>query len=78
MAVVDTDAVASPCINVCQIDAHSGLCSGCFRTLAEIAAWSSAANDYRLRILQAVERRRAEYDPLGSALGGELRADCER
>ena len=30
--------VASPCINICVIDAVSGLCAGCGRTLAEIAA----------------------------------------
>ena len=35
------DAVPSPCINVCRIDAASGLCVGCARTLDEIAAWSS-------------------------------------
>ncbi|HPT50367.1 MAG TPA: DUF1289 domain-containing protein [Accumulibacter sp.] len=75
---MDTEAVASPCINICRMDAHSGLCGGCFRTLAEIAAWSGATNDRRLRILQAVERRRADHDPLGGALGGELRGDCER
>ena len=29
----------SPCISVCRMDAVSGLCEGCFRTLDEIAAW---------------------------------------
>ena len=33
-------AVASPCIQVCAVDAASGLCLGCRRTLAEIAGWS--------------------------------------
>ena len=31
--------VASPCINVCRMDARSGLCDGCYRTIDEIAAW---------------------------------------
>ena len=36
------NAVApSPCINVCRMDAASGLCEGCARTLAEIAGWLS-------------------------------------
>jgi len=31
---------ASPCINVCRIDAATGRCIGCRRTLDEIAGWS--------------------------------------
>ena len=30
----------SPCVNVCRMDAASGLCEGCRRTLDEIACWS--------------------------------------
>jgi uncharacterized protein len=33
--------VASPCTNVCRIDAASGWCEGCLRTLDEIALWSA-------------------------------------
>jgi uncharacterized protein len=32
--------VPSPCVSVCRMDAHTQWCEGCFRTLAEIAAWS--------------------------------------
>ncbi|OJW47467.1 MAG: DUF1289 domain-containing protein [Candidatus Accumulibacter sp. 66-26] len=49
---------ASPCINVCRMDAESGLCTGCLRTLDEIAGWARASNDARLAILAEVERRR--------------------
>ena len=34
------EPVPSPCVSVCRMDAASGLCEGCFRTLDEIAAWS--------------------------------------
>ncbi|HMW18966.1 MAG TPA: DUF1289 domain-containing protein [Accumulibacter sp.] len=70
--------VASPCINVCRMDEDAGFCIGCFRTLEEIAFWSRASDDLRARILLAVERRRGEHDPRGSAFGGELRGDCDR
>lgn len=30
----------SPCVSVCRIDAGSGVCEGCLRTLKEIAGWS--------------------------------------
>jgi len=54
--------IASPCIDVCKIDETGGLCLGCWRTLAEIAAWGGAGDDERLRILAAVARRRADSE----------------
>jgi len=32
--------VASPCVNICRMNAASGYCEGCRRSLEEIAAWS--------------------------------------
>jgi hypothetical protein len=65
--------VPSPCINVCKMDADSGLCSGCFRTIDEIAAWARASDAARLGILAAVARRRQEHDPWE----GDFRCDCD-
>lgn len=39
-AAAAASPVPSPCINVCRIEPSSGLCTGCLRTLEEIAAWS--------------------------------------
>ena len=33
--------VASPCVDVCRMDAASGYCEGCRRSLEEIACWSA-------------------------------------
>jgi predicted Fe-S protein YdhL (DUF1289 family) len=35
------DSVPSPCINVCRMNAATGWCEGCLRTIDEIAAWST-------------------------------------
>ncbi len=51
--------IASPCIDACKMDEASGLCQGCWRTLAEIGAWGSADDDERRMILAAIARRRA-------------------
>jgi hypothetical protein len=53
-------AVASPCIDICQIVAETGLCRGCGRTLDEIAAWPAASDEERRAILRRIDRRRAE------------------
>jgi predicted Fe-S protein YdhL (DUF1289 family) len=51
--------VPSPCISVCQIDAATGLCAGCLRTIDEIATWSALGDEARRRVwMQLGERRR--------------------
>ena len=50
-------AVASPCVNICQIDSASGLCTGCRRTIAEIARWGSTTDADRRAILDALATR---------------------
>lgn len=48
----------SPCIRVCRIDPVSGLCTGCLRTLDEIAGWASFSQAER-RAINAVLADRA-------------------
>jgi hypothetical protein len=50
--------VASPCIGVCRIDAQSGWCTGCFRTLDEIGAWSKLDEADQRDVLVRVAWRR--------------------
>ena len=66
--------IASPCINVCKMDERTDLCSGCSRTIDEIARWSSTDDSRRLSILAAVAKRRQEHD----TWEGDLRCDCDR
>jgi hypothetical protein len=61
--------IASPCINVCKLDEASGLCQGCYRNLAEIAAWGNASDRKKTLILAAVARRRARLDPAAVLFG---------
>ena len=49
----------SPCINICRMDAASGLCTGCFRTIDEITVWSRTDDHHRRNILTHVATRRA-------------------
>jgi len=61
--VTPTPAVIpSPCINVCRMDPLSQLCSGCFRSLEEIAGWAAAGNAERVAILARVTGRRLAAD----------------
>ncbi len=53
-----TAPVASPCINICQMEEASGWCRGCLRTLDEIAFWSVLDDDDKRAVLAELARRR--------------------
>ncbi len=56
----DAFPLVSPCVGICRLDAVSGLCEGCMRSAAEIAAWPSAGDSEKLQIIGRLrERRRA-------------------
>lgn len=54
------DAVASPCNSVCRMDAATGWCEGCLRTLDEIADWASMDDAEKLAVWDALARRRLD------------------
>jgi uncharacterized protein len=55
----DHKDVPSPCISVCRVDADSGWCDGCLRTLGEISAWSRLDNDGKRGVWRIIEQRAA-------------------
>ncbi|UCG98870.1 MAG: DUF1289 domain-containing protein [Burkholderiales bacterium] len=54
-----TAAVPSPCVSVCRIDAATGWCEGCWRTIDEIANWGLLDDDEKLAVWSELEQRRA-------------------
>ena len=48
----------SPCIKVCNIDAASGLCEGCNRSLEEIACWPSYNAAQKSALLAELQTRK--------------------
>jgi predicted Fe-S protein YdhL (DUF1289 family) len=57
--MVESDEVASPCINVCVLGLDN-ICLGCFRSLEEIGAWGNAGNEERRRIVNAARHRETD------------------
>ena len=53
--------VTNPCINVCNgplTSSEDGVCTGCYRTIAECEEWPRASDWRRLQILDNCEERR--------------------
>jgi len=53
-----SQSVPSPCIDVCRMDAATGLCAGCLRTLDEIAGWGQFDDARRRAVWIEIARRR--------------------
>ena len=51
--------VSSPCVGVCTIDAPSGLCLGCGRSLDEIVGWGGFDEARRRGIMALLPGRLA-------------------
>jgi predicted Fe-S protein YdhL (DUF1289 family) len=65
----ESAAVASPCVSICVIDAPTGLCAGCYRTLDEIAGWIDFSTVERRALLAVLAERRAR---VGSAIAARM------
>jgi len=57
----DDASVLSPCISVCRMDASTGWCEGCLRTIEEIAGWSLFGDDEKRAVWNAIDVRHAQF-----------------
>ena len=55
--------ISTPCVKVCIVDGGTGLCLGCGRTLAEIAAWGGMDEGRRLSIMSELPARLIGVEP---------------
>ncbi len=60
--------IASPCINVCTLDATGRQCLGCYRTLDEIAEWGSLPEPEKARVVAMLPARRLQFEAQAAAL----------
>ena len=51
------DEIASPCVKVCLVHPEARICTGCYRSLDEIARWSSLTPEARAAIMDELPQR---------------------
>ncbi|WP_194074930.1 DUF1289 domain-containing protein [Undibacterium parvum] len=49
--------VPSPCIGICKMDEERKWCSGCFRSIPELTAWSTASADSKRAVWREIKQR---------------------
>lgn len=66
-------SVASPCTGVCLLSSAK-ICQGCFRSVGEIAAWSSMSSKKRLEAVENAKSRRAASEGVVSGVASPIPA----
>ena len=51
--------IESPCVRVCVVHPEARICTGCFRTVDEIARWSKMTAEERREIMAALPSRKS-------------------
>jgi predicted Fe-S protein YdhL (DUF1289 family) len=68
---VGRGVVASPCISVCRMNAATGWCEGCLRTIEEIAAWSRMGDEDKRRVWALLPARRERAEAAAASAAGK-------
>ncbi len=55
--------IQSPCVKICVMDPVERICTGCGRTLDEIARWGSMSDAERARVMGALKERLQRAKP---------------
>jgi predicted Fe-S protein YdhL (DUF1289 family) len=55
--------IESPCVKICTLDARSGLCLGCGRSIDEIARWSAMSAAERAQVTSKLPARLVGRQP---------------
>ncbi|WP_298293262.1 DUF1289 domain-containing protein [uncultured Litoreibacter sp.] len=51
------DEVQSPCVKICVVHPTERICTGCLRSIDEIAAWSRMSNEARAALIDELPSR---------------------
>ncbi|WP_321489349.1 DUF1289 domain-containing protein [uncultured Hyphomonas sp.] len=59
------EPIKSPCIRVCAVDASTGWCLGCARSLKEIGQWVAMGEAGRNSVIAELPERITRLEALG-------------
>ena len=51
------DEIESPCVRVCVVHPEARICTGCYRSIDEIARWSKMSPEDRREVIKALPDR---------------------
>lgn len=54
------DEIQSPCVKICVVHPEARICTGCYRSIEEIAGWGRMSNDERASIINDLPARSSQ------------------
>ena len=69
------DEIESPCVKICVIHPAARLCTGCLRSIDEIARWSAMSPEERGRVMAELPARRGQLSQRRGGRAGRRRAE---
>lgn len=51
--------IESPCVKICVVHPEARICTGCNRTIEEIAGWGRMSNEQRAAVMEELPGRTA-------------------
>lgn len=51
------DEIESPCVKICVIHPEARICTGCYRSIEEIGAWSTLSPEARRAVMEELPAR---------------------
>ena len=56
------ESLQTPCIKICLLDDETGLCTGCGRSIREIAGWTAMTDAERRAVMRELPARKARME----------------
>jgi len=54
------DEIQSPCVKICVVHPEARICTGCYRSIEEIAGWGRMTNEERASVLNDLSARSSQ------------------
>jgi len=54
------DEIQSPCVKICVVHPEARICTGCYRSIEEIAGWGRMTNEERASVLNDLPARSSQ------------------
>ena len=54
------DEIQSPCVKICVVHPEARICTGCYRSIEEIAGWGGMTNEERASVLNDLPARSSQ------------------
>mgnify|MGYP000023530938 CR=1 FL=1 len=72
------DEIESPCVKLCVVHPEARICTGCYRSIDEITAWSRMTPEARREVMATLPERQSLLTMRRGGRAGRLERDAAK